>query len=140
MAHDIIFGRTRRDWSIGALVPGSQGSIPSRWITMEEAETLVRKNMKEGGLFGMKLPLDMAENKTIAYMKAKGIGITTPSTAGSLLIPTKQQEAFMKKIDDIRYDVRRAGSKVGASLLFLSAALGLIAMSGIYKTSKETRP
>jgi hypothetical protein len=135
MSHDIILGRTSRDWSIGTIQPGSQGSIPSRWISTDQAEELVKKNMKEGGLFGMKLNREQAEHKTIAFMRDQKIGIK--SMAGSLLIPDKQQAAFFRKIDDIRYDVRRAGVKAGIGLLVLSAALGLIGISGIYKATKE---
>jgi hypothetical protein len=135
MAHDIILGRTKRDWSIGSIQPGSQGSIPSKWIEADQAEAMVQKNMKEGGLFGMKLNRQQAEDKTISYMKAQRIGIK--SMAGSLLIPDKQQAAFFRKIDDIRYDVRRAGVKAGIGLLVLSASLGLIGVAGIYKASKE---
>lgn len=157
MAHDIALGQTPRDWSIGkgarsagggggggrpavpvggALPTGATGYIPRGWWTETEAEADVQKNMKGGGLFGSKLPREEAEKSTLAYMKAKKIGIMTGSKVGSLLIPTKQQKAFLAKIDDVRYDVRRAGAKIGGATLILSAALGLLGVASLYKTAK----
>jgi hypothetical protein len=60
-------------------------------------------------------------------------------SCGSLLLPAKQQAALFNKIDDVRYDVRRAGRAAGIGLLALSAAVGLVAVSGIYKSSREGR-
>ena len=158
MAHDIALGQTPRDWSIGkgarnagggggggrpevpvggALPTGATGYIPRSWWTETEAEADVQKNMKGGGLFGSKLPREEAEKSTLAYMKAKKIGIMTGSKVGSLLIPTKQQKAFLAKIDDVRYDVRRAGAKIGGATLILSAALGLLGVASLYKTAKK---
>jgi hypothetical protein len=134
MAHDILLGRTSRDWSTGSLPKGATGYVPKKWWTETEAEADVQKNMKDGGLFGSKLPREDAEKSTLAFMKAKKIGIM--SGIGSLLIPSKQQKAFMAKIDDVRYDVRRAGAKIGGATLILSAALGLLGVASLYKTFK----
>ncbi len=60
-------------------------------------------------------------------------------SCGSLILPAKQQRALMDKVDDVRYDVRRAGGRAQMGLLALSAAVGLLAVSGIYKTTKEGR-
>lgn len=57
-------------------------------------------------------------------------------STGSLLIPDKQQRTFLAKIDDVRYDVRRAGAKIGGATLVLSAALGLLAVASLCKTFK----
>lgn len=57
-------------------------------------------------------------------------------SCGSLLLPSAQQRALFAKVDDVRYDVRRAGRGAMAGLLSLSAALGLVALSGIYRTSR----
>ena len=53
------------------------------------------------------------------------------------MLPEKQEKRLRDKIDDVRYDVRRAGDKARTGLLVLSAAVGLVALSGIYRTSKE---
>jgi hypothetical protein len=55
---------------------------------------------------------------------------------GSLLIPAKQERALLAKIDDVRFDVRTVGGKVAAGLLALSAALGLLGIASIFRTSK----
>jgi len=57
------------------------------------------------------------------------------STSGSILLPAKQQRAVFNKIDDVRYDLRRAGSHVRTGTLVLSAALGAIAVASIYRTA-----
>ena len=58
-------------------------------------------------------------------------------SCGSLLIPAKQQKAFLDKIDDVRYDIRKVGNVAKIGLLSLSAALGLVAISSILQTSSE---
>jgi hypothetical protein len=58
-------------------------------------------------------------------------------SCGSLVLPAKQEKRLLAKVDDVRYDVRRASSKFQAGLLALSAAVGLYAVSEIYRTSRE---
>ena len=60
-------------------------------------------------------------------------------SCGSLILPAKQQRALMDKVDDVRYDVRRAGGRAQVGLLALSAAVGLLAVSGIYRTTEKGR-
>jgi hypothetical protein len=59
-------------------------------------------------------------------------------SCGSLLLPAKQQKALFAKIDDVRYDLRRAGVKVSAATLVLAGALGLLGIASIYRTSATT--
>ena len=73
MAHDIFFGRTKRDWS-----------------------------------------------------------------CGSILLPVKQQRILLAKIDDVRYDVRRAGAKISVGALTLAASLGFLGLASIYRTAATT--
>lgn len=133
MAHDLILGKTKRDWSIGSLPKGTDYA-PKTWWTEIQAEAEVQRHMKPGFLTPG-LSRKNAEETVLAYMKAHSIGITTSS--GSLLIPDKQQKAFLSKIDDIRYDVRRVGAKIGGATLVLSAALGLLGVASLYKTVKS---
>ena len=56
-------------------------------------------------------------------------------SCGSLLLPAKQQKALFAKIDDVRYDVRRAEVKISAATLVLGASLGLLGIASIYRTS-----
>jgi hypothetical protein len=74
MAHDLIFGRTKRDWS-----------------------------------------------------------------CGSLLLPEKQQKVFLNKIDDVRYDIRNAGSAAKIGLLTLSAAIALVAVSSMFRIATTSK-
>jgi hypothetical protein len=60
-------------------------------------------------------------------------------SCGSVLLPAKQQRAILDKVDDVRYDVRKLGNVAKVGLLSLSAALGLLALSGIYRTARDER-
>ena len=134
MAHDILFGQTSRDWSTGSLPKGATGYVPKSWWSETQAEAEVQKHMKSGFL-SPGLSRENAEDTVLAYMKANKIGVM--SGIGSLLIPDKQQKAFMSKIDDIRFDVRRVGAKIGGATIILSAALGLLGIASIYRTVKS---
>lgn len=57
-------------------------------------------------------------------------------SCGSIVLPAKQERRLLDKVDDVRYDVRRAGRAAGVGLLCLSAALGLVAVSSIYRTAR----
>jgi hypothetical protein len=135
MAYDILRGLTGRDWSKEALPRGATGYVPNRWWTETEAEAEVQRNMREGGLFGTRLPRKEAEEAALASMKARKIGIT--SSSGSLLLPTKQQREFFAKIDDVRYDVRRAKTLVSGAVFALSGALALLAISQIFRAASQ---
>lgn len=50
-------------------------------------------------------------------------------SCGSIVLPAKQQKQIFEKLDDVRYDVRRAGSRAITGMLVLSGALGLLAIS-----------
>ena len=105
MAHDILFGQTSRDWSTGSLPKGATGYVPDDWWTEAKAEAEVQRHMKGSGFLTPGLSRKDAEETVMDYMKAHKIGVM--SGIGSLLIPDKQQKAFLSKIDDIRFDVRR---------------------------------
>jgi len=135
MAHDILFGQTSRNWATGSLPKGATGYVPKNWWTEAQAEAEVQKHMKGSGFLSPGLPRKDAEETVMDYMRANKIGVM--SGIGSLLIPDKQQKAFLSKIDDIRYDVRRVGAKIGGATLVLSAALGLLGVASLYKTVKS---
>jgi hypothetical protein len=58
---------------------------------------------------------------------------------GSIVLPSSQERRLLAKVDDVRYDVRRAGRVAQVGLLCLSAAVGLAALAGIYRTIREDR-
>ena len=60
-------------------------------------------------------------------------------SCGSVVLPAKQERRLLDKVDDVRYDVRRAGSRAQAGLYALAAAVGLVAVSGIYRRSGGER-
>jgi len=50
-------------------------------------------------------------------------------SCGSLVLSSAQEKRLLDKVDDVRYDVRRAGSAARMGLLVLSAAIGLLAVT-----------
>jgi len=60
-------------------------------------------------------------------------------SCGSMLLPAKQQAALFNKIDDVRFDIRRSSNIVKIGLLSLSAAIALVAVSNLHRTSSEAR-
>ena len=59
-------------------------------------------------------------------------------SCGSLLLPAKQQKVLLAKVDDVRYDIRRAGAKVSVGTLALAASLGFLGLASIYRTAATT--
>ena len=56
---------------------------------------------------------------------------------GGILIPSKQEKALFAKIDDVRFDVRNLGGKIGGALLALSAAIGVVGLASVYRTASS---
>jgi len=54
-------------------------------------------------------------------------------SCGSLLLPAGQQKALLNKIDDVRYDVRRSADLLKIGMLSLSAAIGLMAVTNLFR-------
>jgi hypothetical protein len=54
-------------------------------------------------------------------------------SCGSIVLPAKQQKQIFDKLDDVRYDVRRAGNNATIGMLVLSGALGLVALSNFHR-------
>jgi len=82
MARDLLLGNTKRNWGrdsitdlMGSIPEGAKGYAPTTWWTKEKAETKVQELMKSGGLFGMSLPRDLAEQEAMKYFRKNTIGI-----------------------------------------------------------------
>ena len=156
MAHDLLRGSTPADWSrrtktqdsscgaIGSQTLGSQtlpegakGYAPEHWWTAKQAEDKVQEIMKSGGLFGTKLPREIAERKTLEFLRKNSIGIMS-GAVGAWLLSTKEQQKIFNKIDDVRYDLRLTGRRVGIAMGCLAGALGVLGIASIYRTSTTT--
>jgi len=57
-------------------------------------------------------------------------------SCGSVVLPRSQERRLLDKVDDVRYDVRRAGSRALVGLGLLSTAIGLVFVSNVYRISK----
>ena len=64
-----------RRTNCGSLPAGATGYAPMKWWTASQAEEKVQEFMRSGGLFGESLPRDVAERKTLAYLRKNLIGI-----------------------------------------------------------------
>jgi hypothetical protein len=149
MAYDLLNKKTTpRNFALGSQTPpsmisgiplGAQGYAPEHWWTVAEAEAKVQEFMKSGGTFGTKLPRENAERKTLAFMRAQSIGVMSgTSSLGSWLLPKKEQDRLLNKVDDVRYDLRLAGRRVGIALGCMAGALGLLGVASIYRTQSQT--
>jgi len=143
MAHDILRGKTPGDWSLpsaacGSLPAGATGYAPTSWWSASQAEAKVQELMKSGGLFGTRLPRELAERKTLELMRKNSVGIMS-GTMGSWLLSAKEQKAIFDKIDDVRFDLRAVSRRVGIGLGCLAGALGVLGVASIYRTSTSSQ-
>lgn len=60
-------------------------------------------------------------------------------SCGSVLLPEKQQRALFDKVDDVRRDVRHAGSAVRGGLVSLAIAVAAVAAASAYRTAAQRR-
>jgi hypothetical protein len=59
----------------GMLPEGATGYAPTKWWSQAQAQEKIQEFMKSGGIFGTALPRDVAEKKTLAYLRKNTIGI-----------------------------------------------------------------
>lgn len=79
MSRDLVLGRTRRSFAIGSLPEGARGYAPTKWVTQDEASAMVEKLTRPSGFFSPGLPRERAEEKVLAQLRAKKIGIMSES-------------------------------------------------------------
>ena len=153
MAYDLLRGQTNKNWgrsvtscgTMGSLPAGALGYAPTSWWTPEQAEAKVLEFMKTGGTFGLSLPREAAERKTLAWLRSQNIGIgsatqgSSTGTVGSLLMSEKEQKRILNKIDDVRYDMRLVSRRVGIGLGCLAGALAVLGTASIYRTSSQEK-
>ena len=135
----MIGSQTLGSQTLGSIPLGAQGYAPEHWWTLEKAEEKVQEFMKSGGTFGTRLPREAAERKTLAFMRAQSIGVMSGTTSlGSWLLSKKEQDRLLTKVDDVRYDLRLAGRRVGVAVGCLAGALGLLGVASLYRTSASS--
>ena len=144
MAYDLLNKKTTpRNFAppsmIGGIPLGAQGYAPEHWWTVAEAEAKVQEFMKSGGTFGTRLPREAAERRTLSFMRAQSIGVMSGTNSlGSWLLSKKEQDRLLTKVDDVRYDLRLAGRRVGVAVGCMAGALGLLGVASIYRTQSQT--
>jgi hypothetical protein len=144
VAYDLLKKKTtEKNYAPSSMVSGiplgAQGYAPTRWWTVAEAEAKVQELMKSGGLFGTKLPREIAEKDALAFMRKNDIGVMSgTSSLGSWLLSKKEQDRLLQKVDDVRYDLRLTGRRVGIALGCLAGALGVLGVASIYRTQAQS--
>jgi len=143
MAHDLLHGPTSRNWSRNTVVALGRGCdnlgyAPETWWTAKQVEEKTKDFEKSGGLFGTKLPRPFAEKKTLEFLRAQKIGIMS-GTMGSWILSNKDQKRILNKVDDVRFDLRLASSRVAVAGGLLAGALGLLGIASLYRTSQSWR-
>jgi hypothetical protein len=165
MAYDLLSGKNDgRDWSLGAgwvqgaaaadLPRRAQGYAPeTNWRPAEMEAWIADRMTKRLGLFGIGPKPTRAEAvaELVKHMRANKIGPMDvsgwtagdhtisdqlSSEMGSLLLPAAQQRAMLNKIDDVRFDVRKAGAAAGKGLLVLGAGIALLGFAQVYRTAR----
>lgn len=58
------------------------------------------------------------------------------SSMGSVILSSKEQVRLLEKVDDVRYDVRKASGRVAISVMCLAASIGMFSIASIYRTSR----
>ena len=145
MAYDLLKKKTTEKnfglpTRVGELPLGATGYAPDKWWTRQQAEDKVAEFMKSGGLFGTKLGRADAEAKTLSFLRVNNVGLMAgTATLGSWILNEKDQKRILKKVDDVRYDLRLASRRVGIAGGLLAGALGLLGVASIYKTSSGDR-
>ena len=80
MSLDLFLGRTKRNFAIGSLPEGARGYAPSKWVTRDEANAMVEALTRPSGFFSPGLSRERAEEKVLAQLRAKKIGIMSGTT------------------------------------------------------------
>lgn len=143
MSQDRLTKHSRRNWGLGPRVAtprdAAPAPAPSTWRSEKEVDDELHRVMASGGLFGTPLPREAAERKTLEIMRDRKISVLS-GTMGSWLLSAKDQKKIFDKVDDVRYDVRLFGQRIGIGLGCLAGALGLLGIANIYKTSSQQNP
>ena len=73
-----MLGLIPRSFALGSLPEGAEGYAPTKWVKMEEAETLVTKLMNPTGFLASrlsKLTREQAEKKVLDELRSQKVGI-----------------------------------------------------------------
>jgi hypothetical protein len=77
------------------------------------------------------MAFDLLSKKTTARDWSCGA-----ADVGSMLFPEKEQKALGNKIDDVRFDVRRAGARMSGAVYALAGAVSALATVKLYKYAR----
>lgn len=143
MAYDLFSRKqSNRDWSCGAsdLPASAKGYIPESFWGPVEMEAKISEIMSKGrGAFGLgrKPTRDEAVVELMSYMRSHKIG--PKDVAGTELGSLLFSKDMSNKIDDLRYDVRNMGDKLGGGTYAVAGAVALLGFAVIYDHAARTQ-
>lgn len=147
MAYDVVNKkRVGGDWCCGIgdddvgedLPRSTKGYAPTSFWGSPEMEAKVSSLMTTSrGPFGLGGKPTRAEaiSMLVDHMKANKIGVKV-SGVGSVLLSSSEQQRFLDKIDDVRYDIRRAGSLAGAGIAAIAGAVATLGIAEMFRAIK----
>jgi len=78
----------------------------------------------------------MAQDIIFGRTRANWSRSSSLSGMGSVILSTKEQARMLDKVDDVRYDVRKASGRVAIALGCLAASVGMFSVASIFRTSR----
>ncbi len=58
------------------------------------------------------------------------------SSMGSMIFSTREQARLLNKVDDVRYDARKASGRIAIALGCLAASISMFSIASIYRTAR----
>lgn len=148
MAYDIVKKKqVKRDWccgigddDVGTDLPHSaKGYIPETFWGMADMEAKVSEFMatKRGpfGLYGKPTRAEAVKMLT-DHMRDNKIGPKDVTGVGSVVFSSKEQDKLYNKIDDVRYDIRKAGAFAGAGIAAIAGSVAVLGLAEMFRVIK----
>lgn len=150
MAYDVLNKKmVSGDWCCGIgddelgvsadLPRSTKGYAPTSFWGPADMERKISEFMsKSKGPFGLggKPNRSEAVSMLVDHMKANKIGTKDVTGMGSVLLSDSEQRRFLDKIDDVRYDIRRAGALAGAGVAAIAGAVATLGIAEMYRAIK----
>lgn len=147
MGYDLVRKTTEgRDWSIGSsdLPASAKGYAPQTWWKPPQMEAKLAELMsKPQGLFASEKPSRPEAIKLLAqYMRANKIGPADVAggigaEVGSLILPAKDRDKILAKVDDLRFDIRNTRFTFGTALFAIAGGLTFLGLTKIYESNNR---
>jgi hypothetical protein len=150
MAYDVVKKKqVRGEWCCGIgdndadagsdLPLSAKGYVPEAFWGPADMEAKISSFMStKRGPFGLGGKPTRAEAVTmlVAHMRDNKIGPKDVAGMGSVVLSTSEQNRLYNKIDDVRYDIRRAGALAGAGIAAIAGSVAILGLAEMWRTIK----